>query len=78
MGPIARSPNPKPPPSQLISQTEFRSRISHPESLTLQKLYDFLRAHQALERAQEILSPLRLPEELTIKMMELQSDKRLV
>ena len=40
------------------------------ESLTLQKLYDFLRVHQALERAQEILSPLRLPEELTIKMME--------
>ena len=41
-----------------------------PESLTLQELYDFLRAHQALERAQEILSPLRLPEELTIKTME--------
>ena len=41
-----------------------------PESSTLQELYYFLREHRALERIQEILSPLRSPEELTIKTTE--------
>jgi hypothetical protein len=41
-----------------------------PNNPDLQELYDFLRTHRALEKIQEILSPFRLPEELTIKMME--------
>jgi hypothetical protein len=41
-----------------------------PEKYALQDLYDLLRSHRALERLQEILSPLRRPEELTIKTAE--------
>jgi hypothetical protein len=36
----------------------------------LQGVYDLLREHHALERIQEILSPLRSPEQLTIKTSE--------
>ena len=41
-----------------------------PETASLQDVYDLLRAHHALERIQEILSPLRSPEVLTIKTRE--------
>jgi Putative metallopeptidase len=41
-----------------------------PENSTLQDLYVFLREHRVLERVQEILSPLRSPEELSIKTAE--------
>ncbi len=41
-----------------------------PENSPFQELYDFLRGHRALERIQEILSPFRSPEELTIKTAE--------
>jgi hypothetical protein len=41
-----------------------------PESYGLREIYDLLRDHRALERIQEILSPFRSPEELTIKTME--------
>jgi hypothetical protein len=41
-----------------------------PENSTLPDFYVFLREHRALERIQEILSPLRSPEELIIKTAE--------
>jgi hypothetical protein len=41
-----------------------------PQNSAFQQLYDLLRERRALERIQEILSPLRLPEELTIKTAE--------
>jgi Putative metallopeptidase len=47
-----------------------QARTGRPESSTLQQVYDLLRQHQALERIQEILSPLRSPEQLTIKTAE--------
>ncbi len=56
------------------NQTPQPNRVSiayvPPESAALQDLYDFLRRHRALERIQEILSPLRSPQELTIKTAE--------
>jgi hypothetical protein len=41
-----------------------------PESDGLREIYDLLRGHRALERIQEILSPFRSPEDLTIKTAE--------
>jgi len=41
-----------------------------PTNPELQKLYTLLRERRALEKIQEILSPFRLPEELTIKATE--------
>lgn len=41
-----------------------------PETSTVQDIYKLLREHRALERIQEILSPLRSPEELIIKTAE--------
>jgi hypothetical protein len=41
-----------------------------PKSAELQELYGMLREHHVLEDMQGILSPFRLPEELTIKTME--------
>ena len=43
---------------------------SAPTSSDLQDLYEVLKIRRALERIQKILSPLRLPEELTVKTME--------
>jgi hypothetical protein len=59
-------------PSPTASDRSNRVSIAYvpPENSALQELYDFLRAHRALEQIQEILSPLRSPEELTIKTME--------
>ena len=60
--------------AQSSTPTDQPGRVSiayvPPENSTLQDLYDFLRAHRALERIQEILSPLRSPEELIIKTAE--------
>ena len=41
-----------------------------PENPDFQELYELLKARRALEKIQGILSPLRLPEELTIKTAE--------
>ncbi len=41
-----------------------------PEDPELQDLYETLKIVHALERIQKILSPLRLPEELTVKTAE--------
>jgi hypothetical protein len=41
-----------------------------PTSSDLQGLYQGLKDHHALEKLQKILSPLRLPEELSVKTME--------
>ena len=41
-----------------------------PKSVELQELYGMLREHRVLEDMQGILSPFRLPEELTIKTTE--------
>ena len=60
--------------AQSSTPTEQPGRVSiayvPPENLILQDLYVFLREHRALERVQEILSPFRSPEELTIKTAE--------
>jgi len=60
--------------AQSSTPTDQPGRVSiayvPPENSTLQDLYDFLREHRALERIQEILSPLRSPEELIIKTAE--------
>jgi Putative metallopeptidase len=41
-----------------------------PQTPDLQDLYEILKIVRALERIQKILSPLRLPEELTVKTVE--------
>jgi hypothetical protein len=41
-----------------------------PKNSDLQSLYEVLKNRDALERIQKILSPLRLPEELVVKMTE--------
>ena len=41
-----------------------------PKNVDYRKFYDLLRARRALEKIQQILSPFRLPEELTIKAAE--------
>jgi hypothetical protein len=41
-----------------------------PKDAGLQDLYEILKIRGALERIQKILSPLRLPEELTVKTAE--------
>ena len=60
--------------AQSSTPTDQPGRVSiayvPPENSTLQDLYNFLREHRALERIQEILSPLRSPEELFIKTAE--------
>jgi hypothetical protein len=60
--------------AQSSAPTDQTGRVSiayvPPENSTLQDLYNFLRDHRALERVQEILSPLRSPEELIIKTAE--------
>jgi hypothetical protein len=57
-----------------IAQTDQPNRISiayvPPSNSAFQQLYDLLRERRALERIQEVLSPLRLPEALTIKITE--------
>jgi hypothetical protein len=42
--------------------------MSHLKIRRFSELYNFLQEHHALERIQEILSPFRSPEELTIKV----------
>ena len=61
--------------SQITSTTtDPPNRVSieyiPPELPTFQGLFNLLRERRALERLQEILSPLRSPEALTIKTME--------
>jgi hypothetical protein len=41
-----------------------------PQNFAFQQLYDLLRERRALERIQEILGPLQLPEQLTIRTIE--------
>jgi len=56
------------------TQSDQPSRVSivyvQPQNSAFQQLYDLLRERRALERIQEILSPLQLPEQLTIKTTE--------
>ena len=56
------------------TQSDQPSRVSvvyvPPQNSAFQPLYDLLRERRALERIQEILSPLQLPEQLTIKTTE--------
>jgi Putative metallopeptidase len=56
------------------TQSDQPSRVSAlyvpPQNSAFQQLYDLLRERSALEKIQEILSPLRLPEELIIKTTE--------
>src|SRR5690242_14341983 len=59
-------PSPMPPDQ---SSRVFVTYVP-PENSAYQDVYDILRQHGALERIQEILSPLRSPEELTIKTTE--------
>ena len=56
------------------TQSDQPSRVSvvyvPPQNSAFQQLYDLLRERRALERIQEILSPLQFPEQLTIKTTE--------
>jgi putative metallopeptidase DUF4344 len=56
------------------TQSGQPSRVSivyvPPQNSAFQQLYDLLRERRALERIQEILSPLQVPEQLTIKTTE--------
>ena len=58
--------------SQTSSLQSDRVSIAYipPDDVQYQEVYDLLRGHRVLEKAQEILSPLRSPEELTIKTTE--------
>ena len=57
-----------------VTQTHQPNRVLieyvQPTNSTFQSLYDLLRDRRALEKVQEILSPLRLPEPVTIKITE--------
>ena len=57
-----------------VQQSDQTNRVSieyiPPKDIDSRKFYDLLRDRRALEKIQQILSPLRLPEELTIKMAE--------
>ena len=65
--PVARS-------QTVTTQIDQPNRVSvtyvAPRSVDFQKLYDLLKDRRALEKIQEILSPFRLPEELTVKLTE--------
>ena len=65
--PVARS-------QTVATQMDQPNRVSvtyvAPKNPNLQKLYDLLRDRRALEKIQEILSPFRLPEEITIRTAE--------
>jgi Putative metallopeptidase len=67
-------PNSSSAQSETVAQADQPSRVSiayvPSTNSALQELYQLLRDRQALERIQEILSPLRLLEELTIKTTE--------
>jgi hypothetical protein len=58
--------------SQTASLQSDRVLIAYipPDDVQYQQVYDLLRSHRALEKIQEILSPFRSPEELTIKTTE--------
>jgi hypothetical protein len=56
-------------PSFSLAQSQTAPTQSDQNS-AFQGLYDLLREHRALERIQEILSPLQLGEQLTIKTIE--------
>jgi len=58
--------------SQTSSLQSDRVSIAYipPDDVQYQEVYDLLRGHRVLEKVQEILSPLRSPEELTIKTTE--------
>jgi hypothetical protein len=59
---------------ELTDGNDQLSRVSiayiPPSNSTFQALYEVLKDHRALKKIQEILSPLRWPEELTIKTAE--------
>jgi hypothetical protein len=56
------------------TQTDRPNRVAveyvAPKNPTFQPLFDLLKARGALEKIQQLLSPFRLPEELTIKIAE--------
>jgi hypothetical protein len=68
-GPLVYPRN-QPSPTALDQSGRVSIAYGPPESSAFQELYDFLREHRALERIQEILSPLRSPEGLMIKTAE--------
>src|SRR5262245_16301455 len=57
-----------------IAQTDQPNRVAveyvAPKNSAFQPLYDLLKARDALEKIQQLLSPFRLPEKLTIKTAE--------
>src|SRR6516165_8019160 len=60
----------QPSPTPLDQASRVSIMYVPPENSAFQEVYDMLRQRGALERIQEILSPLRSPEELTIKTTE--------
>jgi len=61
-------------PQTTVAQADQPNQISIeyvlPNNSAFQQLYDLLRDRYALEKIQEIMSPARLPEKLTIKTTE--------
>jgi len=61
-------------PQTTVAQTDQPNQVSiayvPTDNSAFQQLYDLLRDRHALEKIQEILSPARLPEKLTIKTTE--------
>src|SRR5260221_1172845 len=59
-------------PSVTLGDQPNRVAIEYiaPKDAGLQDLYEILKIRGALEKIQKILSPLRLPEELTVKTAE--------
>src|SRR5215469_3028961 len=60
----------QPPPTPPDQARRVSIMYVPPENPAFQEVYDMLRQRGALERMHEILSPLRSPEELTIKTTE--------
>jgi hypothetical protein len=56
--------------AQIARPNRIKIQYDPPKNSDLQALYGRLRDHHFLERVQKILSPLRLPEDLTIKATE--------
>lgn len=56
--------------TQIDQPGRIRIQYDPPKNADLQALYDRLKDHQFLEKVRQILSPLRLPEDLNIKTTE--------
>ena len=70
MLPILAATQPQTTATQIDPTNRVLIAYTTTKDPVLQKFYTLLTEHRALERIQQILSPFRLPEELTIKTVE--------